>query len=130
MRWALLLAVVALIGCGAEPDLPVLNEDCEPTGGLEFICGVISPEDVAAIPNTDFVVASGYLEGGGIHYNSRNDRSRMQVFPTEYPRLRHDEDRYPSCPGPIDPAEGERFSAHFVVRGWHVRFFLPRGQYK
>ena len=88
------------------------NTDCEPVGDLDFICGVTSPEDVVAIPYTHFVIASGYREGGGIHYISTNDYSRMQVFPTEYPRLRHDEERYPSCPGPIDPAEGEQFSAH------------------
>lgn len=112
MRWGVVIAVVALVSCGGpDPDLPITNTDCEPQGNLEFICGVTSPEDLVAIPYTHFVVASGYLSGG-IHYISTNDHSRMQVYPTEYPRLRHDEERYPACPGPIDPAEGEKFSAH------------------
>lgn len=112
MKWGLLLTVVASVSCGGpDPVLPVANTDCEPLGGLEFICGVVNPEDVVAIPYSNFVVASGY-RGGAIHYISTIDYSKMQVFPTEYPRLRHDEEMYPSCPGPIDPAEGEQFSAH------------------
>lgn len=112
MRFGLLLAALTLVSCGGDPVLPNTNTDCEPTGDLEFICGLTSPEDLVAIPHTNFVVVSGYLEGGGIHYVSTTDLSSMQVFPTEYPRLRHDEERYPACPGPIDAAEGNRFSAH------------------
>ena len=112
MRWGLLLAAVALTSCGADPVLPTANTDCEPLADLEFICGLTSPEDVVAVPHTEFVVVSGYLEGGGIHYVSTADLSSQQMYPTEYPRLRHDEALYPQCPGPIDPAEGDQFSAH------------------
>ena len=34
------------------------------------------------------------------------------MFPTASPRLRPDTKTYASCPGPIDPAEKEKFSAH------------------
>lgn len=112
MRWGLLVTMVALVSCGGpDPDLPIPNTECDALGGFEYICDVTSPEDLVAIPYSNFVVASGYREGA-LHYISTNDHSRMQVFPTEYPRLRHDEERFPACPGPIDRAEGEQFSAH------------------
>lgn len=112
MRRGIVLAMVALVSCGSDPVLPDANRDCEAHGNLEFVCGLTSPEDIVAIPDTSFVVVSGYLEGGGIHYVSAEDLSSLQVFPTDYPRLRQDEARFPDCPGPIDPDEGEQFSAH------------------
>ena len=111
-RW-LLAAVVVLVACGGSSgDLPVPNADCEADGDVGFICGVINPEDVIAIPDTNFIVASGYGGGGGIHFISHRDQTRLQVFPTANPRLRHDTGAYPDCPGPIDPAEGDQFNAH------------------
>lgn len=114
MRWAVWVAIVAMAGCGTDSDLPTPNSDCDSLNGLDFVCGVTSPEDLAAVPFTQYVVASGYLPGGGIHYISSNDLSRTQVFPVEHPRLRHDEERFGGCPGPIDPAEGDQFSAHGI----------------
>ena len=112
MKQGLVLAVVVLGACGSpRGDLPVANTDCEPEGNVEFICGVISPEDVVAVPYTNLVIASGY-SGGGIHMISTRDHTRLQVFPTATPRLRLDTETYTSCPGPIDPDEGQQFSAH------------------
>lgn len=111
-RWAC-AAVVVLAACGGSSgDLPVSNADCGTDGDVAYICGVINPEDVIAIPDTNFIVASGYGGGGGIHFISHRDRTRLQVYPTPNPRLRHDADAYPDCPGPIDPAEGDQFNAH------------------
>ena len=119
-----MLAALALGACGGAsdevpmaasgeptPDFPVANTNCERAGDVDFICNVASPEDLVAIPDTPFVVASGY-SGGGIHFVSTRDLSRVQVFPVDNPNLRHDTDNYGSCPGPIDPSEGEQFSAH------------------
>ncbi len=111
-RW-MLATVVVLVACGGSSgDLPVPNADCETDGDVAFICGVINPEDVIAIPDTNFIVASGYGGGGGIHFISRRDQTRQQMYPVADPRLRHDTDAYPDCPGPIDPAEGDQFNAH------------------
>ena len=131
-RW-LLAAVVVLVACGGSSgDLPVPNADCEADGGVAFICGVINPEDVIAVPGTNFIVASGYGGGGGIHFISRRDQTRLQVYPVADPRLRHDTDAYPDCPGPIDPAEGDQFNAHGlnlrnVEEGLHHLYVVHHG---
>ena len=57
------------------------------------------------------MVASG-LSGGGVVLINTRDYSTMQVFPAAAPRERLDKQAYPACPGPIDPAEKEKFSAH------------------
>ena len=112
MECGFMLGVVTLAACGGSSgDLPTTNTDCEAAAEIEFICGVASPEDIVAIPNTDFAIVSGYI-GGAIHYVSTHDQTRDQVFPVASPRLRHNTETYPSCPGPIDPNEGENFSAH------------------
>ena len=130
--WLAVAAVVMLAGCGGpDPDLPVPNANCDPASDMAFVCGVTSPEDLVAIPHTDLVVVSGYIEGA-IQYVSRRDQSRMRVFPVNNPRLRHDTERFPDCPGPIDPEENERFSAHglnlrTVEEGLHLLYVVHHG---
>ena len=150
-RWlpmtAMVTAAVLLAACGGpEPDapaadqsppearqaLPEPNADCDPAGDMRFVCGVPSPEDLVAIPDTDLVVASGYLPGGSIQYVHRLDQSRTSVFPASAHRERHDTALYPDCPGPINPNENERFSAHglnllTVEDGLHHLYVVHHG---
>ena len=84
---------------------------CDPDGNVKFICGVVSPEDLVAVPRSDWVIASGF-SGGGVHLINTRDSSTVQVFPTTTPRVRFDKKTYASCPGLIDPTEGAKFSAH------------------
>jgi hypothetical protein len=104
--------LAALLLCSAV--LPVgtmQSAGCDPAGNVKFICGVISPEDLVAVPRADWVIASGYT-GGGVHLINSRDYATTQVFPTTNPRERFDKKTYASCPGPIDAAEKEKFSAH------------------
>ena len=85
---------------------------CDPEDGVAFICGGISPEDLVPVPRSEWVIASGYQGGGGVHLINRRDFTSIHVFPTARPRGRPDTQTYTSCPGPIDPSEKEAFSAH------------------
>jgi len=106
------MVFAALILCSAV--LPVgtfQSSGCEPHGNVKFICGVVSPEDLVAVPRSDWVIASGFT-GGGVHLVNTRNYTTTQVFPVANPRERLDKKTYASCPGPIDPAEKEKFSAH------------------
>ena len=106
------MCLAALMLCSAV--LPVgtrQSSGCEPAGGVKFICGVISPEDLVPVPRSEWVVVSGYT-GGAVHLANTRDYATIQVYPTATPRERFDKARYAACPGPIDPAEQEKFSAH------------------
>jgi sugar lactone lactonase YvrE len=110
MKWRLFLA--ALLLCSAVlPAGTMQPRGCDPDGNVKFVCGVISPEDLVAVPRSDWVVASG-LTGGGVVLVNTRDHSTIKVFPTASPRERLDKKTYAACPGPVDPAEGEKFSAH------------------
>jgi len=84
---------------------------CAPVGEVQFICNLISPEDLAVVPGADWVIASGDQEGGRIQLVSVPDKTATVLFPMSPPRERFDVTTYPSCPGPL-PDEGDAFRAH------------------
>ena len=109
-------------GCGGsepapspEPDAaPVveMTDDCPPDGPIQFICGLISPEDLAVIPDSDWIIASGNQEGGKLHLVNVRDKSTRVVYPDTGLPEQLDPTVYPNCPGPMDPTEGAEFRAH------------------
>ncbi len=104
---ALLLSTSAALAVGMAQQ----PGGCEPDGKVRFICGVVSPEDLVAVPRSDWVITSGYIRGG-VHLINTRDFSHTQVFPTPTPRERFDRGTYGACPGPVDPGEKEKLSAH------------------
>src|SRR6202045_4764430 len=85
---------------------------CEGIGNVRFICDQLGPEDLAAVPGSDWVLSSGMAANGAIRLINLRDRTTTALFPTAIPRERLDRKTYDSCPGPIDPAEKEKFRAH------------------
>ena len=85
---------------------------CEAVGEVQFICDVISPEDLAVVPGAEWVIASGDQEGGRIQLVNAQDKTATILFPTPTRAERLDTATYPTCPGPIDPQEGDDFRAH------------------
>jgi hypothetical protein len=112
MKMRLFLVSLALLfGSTASPVSTLQPGTCEPDGNIRFICGVVSPEDLVPVPRSDWVIASGYIRGGVSLVNTRTFAA-TRVFPTETPRERLDTKTYPACPGPVDPGEKEKLSAH------------------
>lgn len=85
---------------------------CEPVGEIQFICDLVSPEDLAVIPGSEWVIASGAREGGRIHLVSVRDKTTTVLFPTSQPNERFDTTTYPTCPGPLDLTEPDAIRAH------------------
>lgn len=42
------------------------DSDCRANSGLNFICGVTKPEDLAALGDTQWLIASGFEDGAGL----------------------------------------------------------------
>ena len=99
--------VIAQIPTVAPSGLP-----CEAVGEIQFVCNLISPEDLAVIPGSEWVIASGNRAGGRIHLVSVADKTATVLFPSSTVEERLDSRAYPTCPGPIDPDEGDAFNAH------------------
>ncbi len=122
------MSVLFALGCGTpdpapepapEPAAgpaaePVVESSaaCAPVGQIQFICDLISPEDLAVIPDSEWIIASGNQEGGKLHLVNVRDKSTLVLYPTSQPREQLDAATYPACPGPMDPAEGAEFRAH------------------
>lgn len=130
MRFRQLAVAIACLTCTSGHVLPAAS--CSSHGGVRFVCGVVSPEDLVSIPGTDWIVVSGFEEGGALHVvNTRTERT-VQLFPTAKPLVRRDDGAYPGCPGPLDPGEKERFSAHGLnIRagrdGHHTMYVVHHG---
>jgi len=143
MRWPSSLWLLAFVGCGgagsgdrpppADEIRQVGTETCAGVGDLRFICDIISPEDFAIVPESDWVIASGNQEGGRIQAIHAGDKRPQVLFPTAARRERFDRSAYPTCPGPIDAAEGDEFRAHGLYlrpgrSGIHTLYVVHHGR--
>jgi len=84
---------------------------CDALGNVQFICGVISAEDLVQVPGSDWVVASGDAAGGAITLINTRDRTTLPLYPTATPKQRLDAKTYDSCPGPLEEPR-DMFRAH------------------
>jgi hypothetical protein len=85
---------------------------CDPAGNIRFICDQLAPEDLSLVPGGEWVISSGMAANGAIRAISLRDRKTTVLFPAASSKVRRDTKTYPSCPGPIAPAEGDKFRAH------------------
>ncbi len=72
-------------------------QDCAPRHGLGFVCGPVGSEDIAQVPGTRWLIASGLDLGGGGHLylvDGEAKRARVLEVGTAAPN--------PGCPGPPD----------------------------
>jgi len=84
----LILSAVLVLG-SAGPSAAA----CEPVGEIRFICGVIGPEDLAIVPGSEWIIASGNQEGGRIQLVSVRDKTTTVLVPDAGPTRadrRHD----------------------------------------
>lgn len=77
---------------------------CEPSQELGFVCGAERPEDLARIPGTKWLIASGFSDGAGLKLVDTESKSLRMAYTGERERIRFDRKTYKHCPGPPDAA--------------------------
>ena len=92
----LLLAVVCLVGSVSPGE-----GQCDPDGDVEFVCGPVSPEDLARVPRSPWILVSGMEDDGYLYATDVRDLTSSVLFPTPQAQPRHDRSTYGSCPGPV-----------------------------
>ena len=97
----LLLVGLLLVGPLGWSGSSAQEAGCEPDGDVRFLCGPVSPEDFAPIPDTPWVIVASMVDGGGLHLADIRDHSSDVVFPTATSEPRHDTTTYAACPGPV-----------------------------
>jgi hypothetical protein len=107
-----------------DPRAPTASA-CTNKPGVKFICGPRNAEDLIAVPDSPWIVASGLADsnglGGALYLIDRRDRSWRTLYPDILPSSPEVMGSIPGseCATPIDPL---RFSAH----GIHLHADAPR----
>src|SRR5438477_7956090 len=98
----LICITLSLVGGGVEAKAA----GCEAIGNVRFICDQQGPEDLAAVPGSDWVLSSGMAANGAIRLINVRDKSTTVLFPSAASKERPNKKTYESCPGPIG-SEGD-----------------------
>ena len=102
---------------------------CDPDGDVQFLCGPVSPEDLAAVPQSPWVIASGMEDDGYLYLADVRDYTSTTLFPTESSRSRHDTVTYGSCPGPVlDQFRPHGISLRPGNDGTHTLYVVRHGE--
>ena len=96
---------------------------CAGRGGVHYLCGLGNSEDLIAVPDSPWIVASGLADanglGGGLYLIDRRDDSWKTLYPDIVPRYSdtpapRSGDRDSDCQKPVD-------ALHFSAHGIHLR---------
>ena len=88
-RWLPALVLMCL------SDAVHAQKACEPSGGLQFVCGPKSAEDLVLVPGTPWILSSGMAEGASFfQIDSRNGAWRPLKFEVK------PDPAFTQCPSP------------------------------
>lgn len=87
----------------SQGNYPAASVDCEPDNDPKFVCGMINPEDLYQVPDTNWVIATGRISdfAGPVYAVNMESHRVEEVFPHNVGMPRFDEQTYQECPGPI-----------------------------
>ena len=120
----LIAALVLCAACTLEP-----TRECEPNDGHSFICGAQRPEDLARIPNTRWLVFSGFSNGAGLKLVDTRARTMRRFYTAEPAQLAFDGQRFGFCPSPPDPTSlnTQGLSLRTVRESQHELYVVNHG---
>ncbi|HEY6509567.1 MAG TPA: hypothetical protein VIY56_16210 [Vicinamibacterales bacterium] len=105
---ALAAALAVARGATLAAQAPVAS--CDPIGPLKFVCGQAGPEDLVAVPDSRFLIASAFGGEGGLFLLDTRAATSTKLYPSATAAHRLDAATYAACPGP--PQTTPRFQTH------------------
>src|SRR5438094_492932 len=72
---------VALSIVSAQPPTPPALPDCNASAPVKYVCGLNGPEDLAAVPKTNWVIASAMSGEGGLYLIDSKSAAVSRIFP-------------------------------------------------
>jgi hypothetical protein len=76
---------------------------CPPASRFELLCGQTRPEDLARIPDTRWVIASGFSTGAGLKLVDTTARSLRPAYSGAVAEVGRPADAFPDCQAAPDP---------------------------
>lgn len=117
---ALLLGVAAPFT--AQANVQGQSVNCAADSVLAYVCGAERPEDLLALPDTQWLITSGFAKGAGLKLVDTRTRALTQWYSGSPDQLAHDRTAFPDCKVPPD-------AALFNARGLSLRM-LKSGLYR
>ena len=74
---------------------------CEADGAVQFLCGPVSPEDLAPVSDSPWVIVSSMVDEGSLYVADIRTHTATVIFPTDASQPQHDTATYGACPGPV-----------------------------
>jgi hypothetical protein len=96
-------ATFALTGSAAAEPAGPPTAACGPSGELGFVCGAENPEDLAVIPGTRWLIATGFAPGAGLKLVDTRAKTLRPWYRAEPTQVQPDRKAYAQCMGPPDP---------------------------
>jgi hypothetical protein len=105
------------------------SNDCEPSPSLQFICGAERPEDVTRIPNTRWLVFSGFSNGAGLKLVDSSARTMRTWYTGDPDQGHHDRRAFPLCPSPpsVESFNAQGISLRTVAANKHRLYVVNHG---
>jgi len=127
-RWRAHLTRAALVGALLLAVSAPAAAQCEPDGEVQFVCGPVSPEDLALVPDTPWVIVATWEDDGYLSAASSMDHTTRRLFPTADAVARQDSSIYGECPGMTTTG----FRAHGIslrpgANGRHTLYAVRHG---
>jgi hypothetical protein len=78
-------------------------DDCAPSNGYGFICGIKASEDLVVLPKTNLLITSAMEAGGGLNLVDTRTKKVTNLYPGTGAVARPDKAKFAGCPSPLDP---------------------------
>ena len=113
----------------AQGSYPAQSADCEVNGATRFVCGVINPEDLFQVPETDWVIATGRISdtAGPIYAVNIDSHQVEEVYPHNAAIAEFDNRTYAECPGPILTFQPHGLTLRQGENGQHTLYVVGHG---
>ena len=99
----LLMTIFTVPWVAAQGSYPAQETKCQSNADVLFVCGVINPEDLYQIPETNWVIATGRISdsAGPIYAVNIESHQVEEIYPHNAALPEFDQETYQQCPGPI-----------------------------
>lgn len=76
---------------------------CENNGDYSYICGLNSPEDLLPIPDSKWIISSGFAGSTALFIIDAKSKIAQAFYPAQYPLAKQNMALYGACPGSPNP---------------------------
>lgn len=106
-----------------------LAQGCASSPSLQFIRGADRPEDVARIPDSRWLVFSGFSNGAGLKLVDSAARTMRTWYSGAPDQVRVDRSAFPLCPSPplVESFNAQGISLRTIAPGRHRLYVVNHG---